>query len=393
MAQQTPQKPQNARRQRIAARVAARQGRREERRNKQVENFVGPYTPKQAHKIAKNTVKTEFGPTQRQIESEIRGTKKREGEIGDWYSQLEDQYKQGATQAASAADAANSAVASSLGQTSSNTASLLTGLAGKDAAFAAQVGGPTDAAGQTKEVEAAAAAERLRAALQAPNVAAREINVADYGGKAATAALSGIQAHKENATTRAKDQADLRALKGERGSAITKTVAGLREQAQNYLTQQKALGTKTGYNKAIEEQAKLGLASSKVTAAATVASAHAYAAAKKRGADATEAAAAAYSAAKERGATAQEATAASQKAAAKIKAASNENVAKQQGQNQKTKPKSGYTIQEAESLAKEAGVEFSTPGEVVDYLVNRGVKRGTAKQAAGKAWRAAHAAG
>jgi hypothetical protein len=384
---------QQNRRARIQKRVAARQTRREERRDKQVENFVGPYTPKQAAKIAKATVKTEYKPTERQIASEIRGSKKREGEIGDWYSDLEGQYAAGQTAAASAADAANAAVASSLGQTSANTASLITGLAGKDAAFAAQVGGPTDVAGQTKEVEAAAAAERLRASLQAPNTAAREINVASYGHDRATAALAGIQAHQENAATRAKERSDLRSLKGEKGSAITKTVAGLREQAQNYLTQRKALGAKTGYNRAIEKQAQAGVTSAKITAASQVAAAQAYSTAKERGATATEAAAKAYAAAKERGATAQEAVAASQKAAAARSAESNENVAKQQGQNQKSKPKSGYTVQEAESLAKEAGVEFATPGEVVDYLVNRGVKRGTAKQAAGRAWHAAHAAG
>lgn len=373
-------KQKEHRRERIANRVAARRTRREERHAKQQQNFVGPYTPKQAHKVAAATVNTEYLPTERQIASEVRGSKKREGEIDNWYSGLEDQYAAGQTSAAQAADAANAATAATLQQTSQNTANLLQGLAGQDAAFAAQVGGPTDVAGQQKQVEAAAAAERLRATLQAPNIANREINVSSYGSKRATAALAGIQAHKEEGARRSKEQADLRALKGERGAAIAKAVAGLRDQDQAFSTQQAALGVKggeisakEGYNKAIVEQAKLGLKGKQVSAAAQ------------------EAAAAAYAAAKERGASAQEAVAASQKAAAAVSAKSNENVAKQQGKNQKNKPQGGYTVPEAAKLAKSAGVAFKTPGEVVQYLVNRGVKEEVAKQAAGRVWRAAHA--
>jgi hypothetical protein len=374
-------KQRERRRQRIARQVA-RTGRREERRAKQQANFVGPYTPRQAKKVAKNQVRTEYRPTERQIASEIRGSKKREGQIQDWYTQLQSQYAQGAQQAASAADAANASTAATLGQTSANTANLLQGLASKDAAFAAQVGGPTNVAGQQTQVEAAAAAERLRAALQAPIAAERASNIASYGSKGATAVLAGIQAHKEEAGRRRKEQTDLRALKGERGAAVVKALQTLREQDQTYTTQQAALGVKTNevgakehYNRALEQQAKLGLKGKQVTAAAQ------------------EAAARAYAKAKERGASAQEAVAAAQKAAAAISAKSNENVARQQGRNAKAKAKNsgGYTVGEAAKLAKAAGIEFKTPGEVVQYLVNRGVKEEVAKKAAARAWRAAHA--
>lgn len=369
-------------------RRSQKQAGREARRTRQQEDFVGPYTPKQAHKVAAASVKTEYRPTERQIASEIRGSKKREGEISDWYSDLENQYAQGQQSAASAADAANAATAASLQQSSANTSNLLQGLASRDAAFAAQVGGPTDVAGQQKQVEAAAAAERLRATLQAPVIANRAINVASYGSKRATAALAGIQAHKEEGTRRQKEKSDLRALKGERGAAIAKAISGLREQDQNFSTQQAALGVKTNevgakehYNRALEQQSKLGLKGKQVSAAAQLAAAEAYAAAKKRGA------------------SAQEAVAAAQKAAAKIKATSNENVAETQGENAKTKAASGgYSVTEATQLAKEQGATleaegrvWGSPGEVVQYLVNRGVKEGVAKKAAHRIWREAHA--
>jgi hypothetical protein len=388
--------PATQKRRRIARRAVRlykeRQDNRETRRAKQQSNFVGPYTPRQAKKVAKAQVGTEYRPTERQIAGEIRGSKKREGEIQDWYTQLENQYAQGAQQAASAADAANAATAAGLQQSSANTASLLQGLAAKDSAFATQVGGPTNTAGQQTEAEAAAAAERLRAALQAPIAAERANNIASYGSKGAAAALAGIQAHKEEGGRRRKEQADLRALKGEHGAAITKALQALREQDQTYTTQQAALGVKGGYNKAIEKQAELGLEGKQVTAAATVAAAEAYAKAKERGASAQEAAARAAAAAKRRGADAQEAVAAEQKAAAKYKADRNKEVAEIQGKNA-GKDKGGYTVQEGVSFLKSALAErgFESPGEAVDYLVNRGVKRSVAKRAAGRFWRIEHA--
>jgi hypothetical protein len=388
----SPNPRQERRRNQAKKAFALHTERQAERRAKKQADFVGPYTPKQAHKVAVKETKTEFAPTERQIASEVRGSKKREGEIDDWYSGLEDQYAQGQQAAASAAQTADAATAASLQSSSANTASLLQGLAANDSAFAAQVGGPTDAAGQTRQVEAAAAAERMRAALAAPLAAGRAIDVAGYTSKRATAALAGIQAHKENAGTRAKERSDLKALKGERGAAVVKNIQALREQDQTYTTQQKALGVKSDYNKAVEDQAAAGVESAKITAHATVAAAQAYSAAKERGASATEASAKAYAAAKKRGASAQEAVAAEQKAAAKYKADSNEKVAKIQGENA-GKDKGGYTVAEAAKLAAASEMVFKTPGEVVQYLVNRGVKEEVAKTAAGRLWRQAHAQG
>jgi trimeric autotransporter adhesin len=363
---------QQDRSQKRIARRNARVARREERHDKQVESFVGPYTPRQAKRIARKTVAAEFRPTERQIGSEIRGSKKQEREIGGDYDQLAADYATAGQSAATAADQANAAVAASLKDSSANTASLLQGLAAQDSQFAAQVGGPVDTAGQQKAAEAAAAAERMRAALQAPSTAARAINVAGYGGKVATTALAGIAAKKAEAANRSKERFDLRSLRGEHGAALTKEENALRELSENYLTQQAALGVKkdetaakAGYNKAIEKQTEAGLKGSYATAAAT------------------EAAARAYAAAKERGASSQEAVAAANKAAAAISAKSNENVARTQGENAAKKAKSsgGYTIPEAAKLLRASGGSFKTPGEAVQYLVNRGVKEAVAKKA------------
>jgi hypothetical protein len=382
--------PNAEKRRRLAKRAnTLHQERRQLRREKQQSNFSGLYTPKQAAKVAKAETATEYKPVERQIASEVLGSKKREGEIQDWYTGLEDQYAQGQATAATAADSANAAVAASLGQTSQNTANLLQGLAGQDASFAAQVGGPTDAAGQAKQVEAAAAAERLRATLQAPNIESRAVNVASYGSKRATAALAGIGAHKAEQSRRQKEQSDLRALKGEHGAATVKNIQTLREQDQTAAVQKAALGVKGGYNKAIEKQAEAGVESAKITAGAQVAAANAYAAAKKDGASAQVAAARAYAAAEKAGASAQEAVAAENRAAAKYKANSNKKVAEIQGENA-GKDKGGYTVPEGVGLLNQAYQSrgFSTPGEAEQYLVSRGVKEDVAKKAAGQFWKA-----
>jgi hypothetical protein len=174
--------------------------------------------------------------------------------------------------------------------------------------------------------------------------------------------MQGIEARQGERERRRKQQQDLQALQREKGAATVKGVQTLREGDRTYLTQRAALGAKTGYNKALEKQSELGLAGTKLTAAATIASAQA------------------YSAAKERGASAQEAVAAANKAASKIGAQGQENTARIQGRNG-AKNSGGYSVAEGESLVKQAGVNFKTPGEAVDYLVSRGVKRGRAKKA------------
>ncbi|HEX6456227.1 MAG TPA: hypothetical protein VF009_06875 [Solirubrobacterales bacterium] len=346
------------RRQRIQNRVA----RQAERRQREQERFTEPLTPKAARKVARSQAATEFRPTERQIASEIRGSKKREGELGQWWDSIGQGYQQDQANSLAAMKVAEDATNQRIAEESQRSQAGLASLAAADKSFAELVGGPTNAAGIATMAGAAAAADRQRVTLQAPITASRANYIASIGSRRNAAGLQGVESRQAERERRRKQQQDLQALKRERGSAVVKSLQTLREQEQDRKTQKEAFGSKEHYNRALEQQSRLGY---KGTA---------------RSAAAQEAAAAAYSHARERGASAQEATAAANKAAARIKGEAQENTARIYGKNA-GKNQGGYTVAEAESLVKQAGVSFKSPGEAIDYLVNRGVKRGRAKKA------------
>jgi hypothetical protein len=354
------------RRQRIQNRVAKQQA----RRTRQQERFTEPNTPRSARETARAQAALEFRPVERQIKSEIAGSAKREGDLGKWWGDVAAGYGQDQATQLAAFKTAEDETNARLAATSARSTADLAGLASADKSFADLVGGPTNAAGIDQMAQAAAAADRSRATLQAPITASRASHIATIGSRRNAAGLQGIESRQSERERRRKQQQDLQNLQREKGASTVKGIQTLREQDQDFSTQQTVTGAKEGYNRALEQQSKLGFKGTKLTAAAQVAAANA------------------YSKARERGATAQEATAAANKAAAKISAEGQENTAKIQGRNKKKNP-GGYTVAEGESLFKESGVAFETPGEAVDYLVNRGVKRGVAKKAVHGAYQSA----
>jgi hypothetical protein len=390
-------KQRQQRHQRIQARLARRQSRQAADQAR----FVGPYTPRQAGRVARAQTAVEYRPVERQISSEIRGSRKRETELGAAYGQLADRYAQQQQATQQAFDTAEQATTQRLSDAAKSGQATLQQIQASNADFAKLTGAPAPSdSGSATQAEIAAAAERMRAALVAPTTQMRASYAANTAPLAEAATLGGIEARDREAERRRKEQGDMQALRREKGQAVVKTIHAFREQDQNFSTQQQALGAKVGYNKALERQAQLGLASSKVTAAAQVAAAQAYSGARERGASAQEASANAYAAAKKRGASAQEATAAANLAAAKIKAKSNVSVAKQQGKNAAHGGGGGYTVPEASKLLKQAGAglegegkTWGSPGEAVQYLVSRGVKEQVAKEAVHRVWRAANAGG
>lgn len=346
------------RRQRIAAKVQ-----KESRRRLEQQRFTEPLTGKRAGKVARAQAGLEFGPVERQIKSEIRGSAKREGDLGSWYGQLADDYAAGGQLAQQAFSTAEQATNSRLDAASKSAQDTLKGLATDDAAFAALVGGPKNSTGLSQAAEAAAAATRQRATLQAPITAMRAANVASYAPRQNAARMQGIEARQAERDRRRKQQQDVQSLGREKGQATVKNLQTLREQDQTVATQRQALGTKEGYNKALEKQSALGFKSTQLTAAATIAAANA--AAKAR----------------ERGASAQEVVAAEQKAAAGVTAKGQENTAKIQGKNA-GKNAGGYNVNEAKSLLRSMfGKKTVSAQKAIDSLVNRGVSYGVAVKA------------
>jgi len=346
---------------------------RERREARGRQRFIEPLTAHGARKVSKGLAKLEFGPTEREVRSQVRGSRKREGELGRWYGELGQGYDEGGKRAQEAFGAAEAATNQRLGAASQRAQETLKGLSEGDASFAALVGGPRNSSGLSQAAEAAAAAERTRAAAAAPLSTIRADYVASYAPRANAARLKGIEARQNERERRRKLQQDLGALKRERGAGAVKSYLGLREQDQTAQVQRAALGTKENYNKALNLQSRLGY-KGRVQQAQIEAQATALlASAKRRGATAQEEVARLYSEGKGRMAKALE------------------NVAHIQGKNQSRG--GGYgSIQQAESMLKEAvrtEGAFKSPGEAVDYLNgSRSIPRGVAKRAVHNIWRA-----
>lgn len=339
------------RRQRIQSRVA----RQQQRRAKQQARFTEPNTPRSAMKTARAQALSEFRPLERQIASEIQGSKKREGDLGSWYDQLAATIRQGGDRALAAFGTAEQATNARLGEESQRAQDTLKGLASSDKAFASLVGGPTNVKGLGQMAEAGAAAERQRSTLQAPITATRANFIASYAGRQNAAGLQGIEARQGERERRRKQQQDLGNLKRERGSSTIKNLQVLREQDQDYRTQQAVTKSDEGYNQALNLQSKLGYKGRIKQAAIEAQATKILANAKKRGASAQEEVARLQKEGKFEMADAL-------RDQANINAKANK------------KDPGGYTVKEAKSFLREKfGKRSVAAQQAIDYLVNRGV--------------------
>lgn len=355
-------KTKSQRRQRLK-----QQARKARREVKAKERFTGTHTPKQAAHIAGREAQAEYGPIKRSLRSDLRASRKREGELGQWYGQLAADIGT-ATAAGSDLYAAQQAeISKRLADAGVTDRASSAGLSAADAQAAALLGGAADAKGAASRAAAGTALAQQRVTMAAP-LAAEGANFLRYqGARKVSARERGIEARQGESARRRKIKEDIRAARKEQGGKKVERLEALREGDRDFSIQQDVAGGKEGYNRAIENQAKLGLKGDKVTAAATVGAASKYAGADRRTAAATERSAKTSAGARKRSAKAQE------------------RVAETQGENSKNKDKGGYNVREAIGLLRKGlngkKVTFS---EAVDYLVNRGVDISVAKAAVRK---------
>lgn len=339
-----------------------------------VARFLRPHTGREAGKVANAQAGTEYNGPLRELRGQAKGSRKRQADIGQWFSQLASDY-------AGAQDAGNEAfktqqdaVAKQLGESADRSKSSQQELSDRDAAFAKLVGGPQDTEGAARIAAAADAAARSRVTLSALPAAEQANFIAALGGRRTASRLQGIEARKGEADRRDKILSDLRGLRKEKGQARVANKEKIREadraersqrvaerQSKQELAQKREEAfTEKPYEQAIREQAQLGLQGDRASAAGQIGSARIYAGADKRTARATEAAA-------RQGRRGREASAAGQVGAAKIYG--------------KGGSSGGYNTREAQALLSSAGKAFKTPAAAVNYLVNRGVKLPTARKA------------
>jgi len=233
----------------------ARQGRRGGGGGGSVASFIKPHTGKSAGRIANAEAGTEFNPAIRESRQQAKGSLKRQHDVGQWFGKLASDYAGAQTADNAAFKTATDATTKQLADASAAGQSHLQELAGKDASIAALVGGPTDAAGLTKMAEAGSAAERSRAALNAPIAATQAAFISSLGGRTTSARLRGIEARKEEGDRRTKILSDLAAARKEKGQAKVGNMEKIREGDRAQVAQQAQTKLARREAKASEAQA------------------------------------------------------------------------------------------------------------------------------------------
>lgn len=278
-----------------------RQNRRENRETKRQENFTSLLTPKRAAHIAKANANLEYRPLEREIQGELRGSRKHEGDISGYYTGLDNlistQQAEGAAADAATRDAINSQIANAGAQ----SAAGLQQLADQNAGRAAMAGGAVSPTLQSTAALGNANLAQSRIAMNMPTIAAGASFQKFTGGRRVSAAERGIEAHKANQAQTRKIAEDLRNAKVEKGRAMVSGLQKLREGDRDFTVQNKAFGLKAkeaansaGYNAALKDQSLKGLQGTKISAAAQTTAAKLYGEGKKQQAAATENAARLY---------------------------------------------------------------------------------------------------
>lgn len=188
----------------------------------------------------------EFDPGIRETRGQIKGSRKREGDLGSWYKQLVADYGQAQRAGGAALGSIEGAVSKQLAEANSQSLADQARLADSDAAFAALTGGPRDTAGLSKIADAGAAASRSRVAIALPAQQEQANFVARLGGDKAAARLQGIEARTEERNRRGKLKSDLTAQQREKGMA--------RISAKDKILEAKAAQAAEARKLALEEQ-------------------------------------------------------------------------------------------------------------------------------------------
>src|SRR6188474_1032866 len=133
-----------------------------------VGKFLAPHTGRQAGAIANAQAGAEYNPQIREERGAVKGSRKREADLGQWYAQLAADYQGASSQGAAALQAVQDRTSQQLAEASGRSTADLSKLSADDEAFAKLVGGPKDTEGLARIAEAGAAAPRSWVALSAP---------------------------------------------------------------------------------------------------------------------------------------------------------------------------------------------------------------------------------
>jgi hypothetical protein len=216
-------------------------GRGRGRGGNSVRQFLAPHTGRQAGGVANAEAGTEYNPGIRETREQVKGSRKREADLGSWYAQLASDYQGAQDQGAAALKSVEDTTTAQLNEAGARSSADQAALGASDEAFAKLVGGPKDTAGLAKIAQAGQAAAAARVDQAKLPISEQANFVARTGSDKAAARLQGIEERRSEQRRRDKLKADLAAQRKEKGQARVSNKEKIREADRSYSTDQKQL--------------------------------------------------------------------------------------------------------------------------------------------------------
>lgn len=215
--------------------------------NRLPESIGAPLNFPQARNIANQSARAEYAPTVNAIKQDIAGSRKRQGQINEWFQGLNNQINQSAAatdqsyaQANNAllahAQAAANAAQATQGMVQANNNQMI-GLTGADASLTAPI--------EAEQAGAANARQIGYGALAAPIAAAGANQAAYLRNTGINARREGIQQKQNEMRRRDQIKQDLTSARTSRAQKAVDNLygpSGLRQQERDYRTQRAAFG-------------------------------------------------------------------------------------------------------------------------------------------------------
>jgi len=199
-----------------------------------VGKFLAPHTGRQAGAIANSEAGTEYNPEIREGREQAKGSRKREGDLGQWYAQLASDYQGAQGAGAAALKSVEDTTSTQLAEAGGRSAAEQAALGAQDEQFASLVGGPKDTAGLAKIAQAAQAAGAARVDQSKPVLSEQANFVAQLGGNKTAARMKGIEARQEEQARRDKIIKGIGAVRKEKGQARVANKEKIRESDRGY---------------------------------------------------------------------------------------------------------------------------------------------------------------
>ncbi len=232
-----------------------------------VGKFLAPHTGRQAGAIANSEAGTEYNPGIRETREQVKGSRKREADLGSWYAQLASDYQGAQSQGAAALQSVEDTTTKQQQEAGARSSADQAALGASDEAFANLVGGPKDTAGLAKIAQAGQAAAAARVDEAKLPISEQANFVARTGSDKSAARMQGIEQRRSEQRRRDKLKADLLAQRKEKGQARVSNKEKIRESDRSYSNDQKQLRLQKQEARAAEQQAAADQALAQIEAA------------------------------------------------------------------------------------------------------------------------------